>query len=260
MTAGILVAEERALLRRVFATIAAVEPGARVILFGSRARGDAEPDSDWDLLILVDGAVDKRRREALSSALLELQLETGTCIGSIVSGKGEWDRPRLRVSPLHANIEIDGIELASDGSGVHVAPAEPLPEAVMAEAEENLIDEWLERARSALAEAEMLARNGLRNGSVSRLYYACFDTVRALLLHEGYRFSKHSSVQSLFNLHFVKTGIVPSEFGKLYNTLFEQRGKADYEAFIRFEESQVRDWMEESSRLVEFISRMLKPA
>ena len=32
------------------------QPNARAILFGSRARGDARKDSDWDILILVDSA------------------------------------------------------------------------------------------------------------------------------------------------------------------------------------------------------------
>lgn len=39
-----------ALLRAVIETF---DPQA-VILFGSRARGDAHPDSDWDLLVIVD--------------------------------------------------------------------------------------------------------------------------------------------------------------------------------------------------------------
>lgn len=36
---------------------------ARVILFGSQARGDATHDSDVDLLVLFDGSVDRRERE-----------------------------------------------------------------------------------------------------------------------------------------------------------------------------------------------------
>ena len=32
----------------------------KVVLFGSRARGDARPDSDVDLLVVMPGVIDKR--------------------------------------------------------------------------------------------------------------------------------------------------------------------------------------------------------
>jgi predicted nucleotidyltransferase len=43
--------------------LAAAAPGAKVILFGSRARGDARPDSDLDLLVIEPDEVPKRRAE-----------------------------------------------------------------------------------------------------------------------------------------------------------------------------------------------------
>lgn len=38
----------------VEALIAALDP-ERVVVYGSRGRGDHRPDSDWDVLVLVDG-------------------------------------------------------------------------------------------------------------------------------------------------------------------------------------------------------------
>lgn len=43
--------------------LAAAAPGAKVILFGSRARGEARPDSDLDLLVIEPDEVPKRRGE-----------------------------------------------------------------------------------------------------------------------------------------------------------------------------------------------------
>lgn len=87
------------------------EPTADVVLYGSRARGDAQPDSDWDFLILVDGELHPGRKQAIRQRLYEVELATDTIISSIVHSKAEWNAPRMRATPLHRNITREGVAL-----------------------------------------------------------------------------------------------------------------------------------------------------
>jgi predicted nucleotidyltransferase len=63
--------------------IAAAAPGARVILFGSHARGDAGPDSDVDLLV-IEPRVEDHHREVvrLQRVLAPLRLPADVIVVS----------------------------------------------------------------------------------------------------------------------------------------------------------------------------------
>lgn len=43
-------------------------------------------------------------------------------------------------------------------------------------------------------------------GAANRLYYAVYQIISALMLHEGVRIKSHSGAKSMFELHFIKTG------------------------------------------------------
>ena len=67
----------RELLEQCRDTVRELVPGAEVILYGSRARGDAGPESDYDLLILVDRPVDWQLEDRIRRHLYLLELESG---------------------------------------------------------------------------------------------------------------------------------------------------------------------------------------
>ena len=102
---------DQILLERIRNTLQALNPTARIILYGSRARGDAQPDSDWDLLILLDGPVEHHHAAAMHHQLYHLELETDTVLSALVLSKEAWDSPLSRAMPFYMNVVSEGLEL-----------------------------------------------------------------------------------------------------------------------------------------------------
>ena len=99
------------LLRRVKDTIHEVEPGAEVILYGSRSRGDESFESDWDFLILVDGSVVDQRTDNIRHRLYEIEWELGEVLSSIIRDRTEWNSSPYRATPFHQKVDSEGILL-----------------------------------------------------------------------------------------------------------------------------------------------------
>lgn len=102
--------EQGDFLRRVKRVVRGVESSAEVLLYGSRARGEARAMSDWDFLILLDGPVDRVREGRVRRALYDLELETEQLISSIIRSRAEWNDPEVR-TPFQANVRREGIAL-----------------------------------------------------------------------------------------------------------------------------------------------------
>jgi len=100
-----------ALLGQVKRAVCEVEPGAEVILYGSRARKDCGAESDWDFLILVDGDMDDERVDRIRHRLYEIEWDCDQILCSVVRSRKEWNSPRYESMPFHQSVAAEGILL-----------------------------------------------------------------------------------------------------------------------------------------------------
>ncbi len=80
-----------------------------LMLFGSQARGDAEPGSDIDVLVVLDGPV-STAREALCALDLRtsLSLQHNTVVSCTFVSAQQYQREQ---SPLLLNIRREGVAI-----------------------------------------------------------------------------------------------------------------------------------------------------
>lgn len=113
-------------------------------------------------------------------------------------------------------------------------------------------------AKNKLQSAELLLDQLHYADAVSRAYYALLHGARALLATKGLDSKKHSGVISLFNRHFVKTGIVPKRLGKLLLNAKDIREESDYNEFYVVSKQDTVDLVEQAKDFLEIIAKLIE--
>lgn len=108
------VAQRDPILRQFVAALAPIRESIEEMrLFGSRARGEARPDSDYDVLIVLA----RRTPEAVSAcydAVMAVLLATGRLVSLKIFPRDEFDRLRAIPTPFMRAIQQEGIPLGFD--------------------------------------------------------------------------------------------------------------------------------------------------
>ena len=84
------------------------DSSAKIYLYGSRAKGNARKDSDWDLLILLNREkITSEIENKITSPLYDLEFETGEIISPMVYTLKEWNT-KYNVTPFYKNVMKEG--------------------------------------------------------------------------------------------------------------------------------------------------------
>ena len=108
----LLESHAKEILLRCRDAIRAKYPHAEIVLYGSQARGQTGPESDMDLLVLLDEDVTTAKKRIIHDMLYDIGLAQDLVISTIVRSYDKWNSSISQATPLYRTINQEGIRLA----------------------------------------------------------------------------------------------------------------------------------------------------
>ncbi len=82
-----------------------------IVLFGSVVRGDADEESDLDLLITTKVPLSRIVRHQITDIVCEINLQFDTNLSSLVVDSASWQTGMFSILPIHNEILREGVSL-----------------------------------------------------------------------------------------------------------------------------------------------------
>ena len=126
------------------------------------------------------------------------------------------------------------------------------------EERKTLVALELKKSRETYEEIGLLTAANRWSGAANRLYYAVFHAVNALLLSDGLQVNTHKGSHATFSLNYIKTGVLPKEYGRLYNQLQTMREESDYNCVYEVEPDELLSRIEPAGQMIDDIEKLVK--
>jgi len=101
--------KDRQAVERAAAILRERFPVEQVVLFGSKARGDADSESDIDLLVLTSRPMSHAEKDSITDAIFDVQLELDVTISTLIVSTEEWEHGLCQVLPIKYEVDRDGV-------------------------------------------------------------------------------------------------------------------------------------------------------
>jgi predicted nucleotidyltransferase len=187
----------------------------RIVLFGSRVRGDVHEDSDWDFAVYLDHEPDDEEQKRLRAIERALGAETDQEVQSFLLAPERW----RATDELACNIRDEGVIIHGlDDKSMIERPV-------------------LQHARDAQDKAERFAElsegtpHDRFEGVIHGAYYAMLHAARsALLAVQGAASTNHGRVVASFArmVEREKLGAQAADLARIFTEAHDLRAAADY--------------------------------
>jgi uncharacterized protein (UPF0332 family)/predicted nucleotidyltransferase len=216
---------------------------ARIVLFGSVARGEARPDSDIDLLVFGSGP-HERLSWAVAEAAAETIVEYGESVAPLAFGTGRlwWPLSYLVYDSLRRGKEI----YRMDDAVVRLSEARKLAR----------------KAGKILDQAYDVCEQGGYETAIGAAYQAAELAVKALLvLKPSVQMpGSHGGVSQVFAREYVRTGEAPRDWSVRLSQELQLRHKAWYDVETDPLDSEARAAIDFAGEVLQFLRERLDRA
>ena len=80
-------------------------------LFGSKARGDSDPESDIDVWLLFERELTREEYDSLSRLSTHLDIEHGTVTQLLLHSRERWLEPWRELTGVYRSLQTEGVPL-----------------------------------------------------------------------------------------------------------------------------------------------------
>ncbi len=115
----------------------------------------------------------------------------------------------------------------------------------------------MEKAKRLLGDADTLFQSSSFESSINRAYYAILNASRSLLILRGIEAETHEGTKTMLSKEFIKTGLLPKEFGETFRSIQARRIDSDYGDYVEIGLEEATDSIQRARRFIEKAEEVL---